>query len=241
MRRKSKKKPNYEDSRKNQLAFLNACKVDALDLISEYFYDAHNEINCIDTEGKSALHLAVVHKRISVIKLLISQDKLNIDQFDQIFTTPLYQAVKTNSIDIVELLCQNKANPNIKCLNLGWTPVHCSAKYGLKEILLTLVRHSGNIHEKDNLGLNTLFHAAICGQKHLIDMLLDLGIEINETDDNGKTALFWAIFYHKTSTAKLLIEKGINIHIKDNCGNDALFHARLRQLKDLTKLMIEMD
>ena len=45
---------------------------------------------------------------------------------DNIGRTPLHYAAEVNAIESVRILCESKADVNLKD-NAGWTPLHCAA------------------------------------------------------------------------------------------------------------------
>ncbi|PQE19473.1 ankyrin repeat protein [Rutstroemia sp. NJR-2017a WRK4] len=84
-------------------------------------------INEVDGERRSALHLAALHQREHVLRVLLehcahqSEKKLDIDAYDDSGMTPLHVAVDRGFESGVDLLLQNGANLNFKARKT-WCP-----------------------------------------------------------------------------------------------------------------------
>lgn len=85
--------------------------------ISVYGYELDGRINrnC----GRCLLHSL---KNVDVIRVVLSQNKLNIDSMDLYGKTPLYVAVRKRLPDVIHVLLEHGANPNhalFACSNIN--------------------------------------------------------------------------------------------------------------------------
>jgi len=71
-----------------------------------------DNINYIDNEGNTLLHIAVINKDIDSVKKLLKED-LNINHRNNRGQTPLHLATINNSLNIVEVLIHNNAKITI--------------------------------------------------------------------------------------------------------------------------------
>ena len=53
----------------------------------------------------------------------------------------------------------------------GWTPLHCAAIYGQREMAEVLIARGAKVNEKDNEGRTPLHYAARHGRKEVVDVL----------------------------------------------------------------------
>lgn len=73
----------------------------------------YTDINCLDNEGYSALHLAVLAKEVAVcIELIRNRANVNIPDNDG--WTPLHHACDIGHEQIIKILLDSRANPTIK-------------------------------------------------------------------------------------------------------------------------------
>ncbi|HOJ50144.1 MAG TPA: ankyrin repeat domain-containing protein [Spirochaetota bacterium] len=66
-----------------------------------------------DLAEKNVLHYCVYYNRVDMLKVIINDYKLLINQKDNIGRTPLHYAASLGNIEIVKILLENGANPNI--------------------------------------------------------------------------------------------------------------------------------
>ncbi len=125
----------------------------AIEVIAKCFPDFVERCNCYP------LHLAVLYQYPDVIKTLVrcgfSLDFLQPVAFGLDAATPLHDAVRTNSYDMVELLLELKANPNTAD-PVGATALHWAVKGGRLPIIRLLLEH-GACTQKTAVRLVLLF------------------------------------------------------------------------------------
>ncbi len=85
----------------------------------------HVNIDAIDEDGETALHMAASLKRPSAVKMLL-QEGANPNILCASGWNPLYNAIAFGTAEIVKQLLRAKANPNSKNED-GWTPLHVAA------------------------------------------------------------------------------------------------------------------
>lgn len=116
--------------------------------------------------GCSALHFAVLHKNIHMIKML-TQAGADLEIRDIAQMTPLHFAAHMGRTrEAISLICLN-ANPNTLAFE-GWTALHYAAEQGHSEIVILLVASKAEINAMNEQG-NTPLHLATKGN-HLDTM-----------------------------------------------------------------------
>ena len=148
---------------------------------------AKPSIDIIDTsQFYSCLHLAVLNKSNTIIKLLIDNGA-NINIKDSKSQTPLHHAVSQGSLEIVKLLIKSGADISSKTIN-GQTPLHFAVSQGSLEIVKLLIESGANISLTNNYG-QTPLHIAAKKKDSLamIKLLIKSGAEISPEDNYGHT------------------------------------------------------
>lgn len=145
------------------------------------------DINTQDTDGNTALHLAIKGKHISLLIELLKKERINIEIRNNKGLTPLFCAVQDDLPEIVKALLSANANMNLRsisqsnCTPLIYASAHCS-----EEVVEILLKHS----------------------------LLNATDIINATGDSG-TALHLAAYYGREKVIKLLLTYGVDQTIVD--------------------------
>ncbi|MDR2807114.1 MAG: ankyrin repeat domain-containing protein [Puniceicoccales bacterium] len=126
-------------------------------IISEYpkFLTAQN------SEGKTALHLAVQQGNVGVVKALVKcipddnkKDYLNVQNYYE--RTPLHLAAQQGNFDIVKALVECIPNDNKKdYLNVqdyyGWTPLHLAVEQGNFNVVNAFIAQINDLPDKDRI------------------------------------------------------------------------------------------
>ena len=170
------------------------------------------------------------------------KDKLNAS--DSQGNIVLHLAVKNDQENIVKLLMERLANPNMQD-SQGNTALHLATKLGQEDIAYLLLQNTGtNPNTQDSQG-NTVLHliAEIGDSRNgvYIAYLLLQRTEINPNIKNsqGNTALHLAVKSNNMAIADLLLNEGdADLDIQDSQGNTALYYAVKNGNVDITKLFL---
>lgn len=177
--------------------------------------------------GKTPLHLAIEYSdrgdeffcgnNIAIFHMLISHPGIDVEQkvdpisigiahiifqrtrsiFEDTGKTPLFLALESKSIEIVQKLLELGANPDSKNDNSDHI----------------------NGDRSDSLTDLPLHYAVIYCSKEYIDLLLHAGADITMQDCEGKTPLHYA--YSNNEKWLQLMHYNPNLELKDNKGNTA--------------------
>ena len=112
-----------------------------------------------DTIGKYELHNAVKRSDNERVQLLISHG-FNLDELDELGNSPLHWAVMGGYYDIVKLLLEAKANPNV-ISDDGFTPTWSAEDFYLAEIADLLRSYGGKV--KTGSGFNRTVWSVLKG------------------------------------------------------------------------------
>lgn len=247
---------------------LIAIQNDATQEQIRYILSMMEDVNQRNSEGNTALYMAVMKNRKAVGEMLLEKNAdifikntknksplslaLNaggslmnwlitdktIRDTDGSGNTALFYAAEWELKDAIKHLVDKGAEPDAKNAN-GETPIFSAAKVNNTEILDQLVKYGCNVKTRDNLGGTALHMAVRWGNSITAKKLIDLGCEIDAQNVNGKAPLSEAASAGKLELAKLLLENNANINISDTNGRTIIMDAVKAQNINIIKLFLE--
>jgi ankyrin repeat protein len=144
-------------------------------------------------------HKADVNVQLVTFPPYRSMSDRGADGILTIGATPLLRAAKAGDVEVIRMLLENKADPNLPN-KTGVTPVLAAAGIGSRD--------------NDTRGRYKTEAEAI----ESIRMLLDAGADINAAEDRGQTALHGAGFWGWNQLVQFLADSGANLNVKDKKG-----------------------
>jgi ankyrin repeat protein len=225
------------------------------------------DINLPDPDGVSPLLLAIMNANWDLAKQLIDAGA-NVDQWDIFGEAPLFTAVggrsrtdggrasidppnETTGIDIVRLLLERGANPNMQLFfrpanvrgatnTRGSTPLIRAANNTDLEVVQLLLEHGADatVYMADR---QTPIHAVLAGRANekdaleLIKILHEAGTDVNVValvnhieEVRGGSALHYAVRKRYKEVIRALASYGIDMNLKDQDGLTALDYTQSR-------------
>lgn len=195
------------DSSLHEAAAMN--RVDFLEILCQTF--GNMEINSVNFEGRTPIHVAAIRGHVEVIQFCVSIGG-NPNVVDHKGWTPLHCAALEGHLEAVECL--------LECSNVKYA-VNNEGKTAF-----SIAVESGHSHLLDVLHLgDALFRAARLDDIHGLTSCIAKGAVVNRKDQNGWTPLHWAAFKGRIKSVKLLIEHGAEIDAVDDAGYTPLHCA----------------
>jgi len=227
------------------------------------------DIDLPDPDGVSPLLLAIMNANWDLAKKLVDAGA-DVDQWDIFGEAPLFTAIgqrqridgghasidppnETKGIDIVRLLLEHHANPNMQLffkpenargntstLTRGSTPLIRAAANDDKEIVKLLLENGADatLYMADR---QTPIHAVLAGSAperdalELIKTLHDAGTDVNVValvvhieEVRGGSALHYAVRKRYKKVIEQLASFGIDMNLKDQDGLTALDYTQSR-------------
>lgn len=173
--------------------------------------------------GYTPLHFATFYSApIAVIEALLKKGA-DINAVSDKNHTPLYCALYRKNDDVVKLLLDRGANPNILISQvplIQYTILHYAKEDSLYDIITYMVEKGADIHMKGET--TCLMSAAVIGDVTLIRYCLLRGCDINAQRLDGTTALMLAALNGHLACVEDLVEAGADYKIKNSNGKTAL-------------------
>ncbi|TWT63477.1 ankyrin repeat domain-containing protein [Rubinisphaera italica] len=186
------------------------------------------DINELDADGHTPLHMAVTFKKVESVKLLLDRNAdPNIkNSSDKINPTALHDATfilsSPDEAEIVKLLLKAGADPNVTG-NQKETPLHRIARTGNQSLALDvakdLIDAGADVNSEAFRGMTPLQSAVALGNTALIDLLLTAGADAEQRNDHG----FRAIDQINASANREEIQKIFEKHGADSVRRPELF------------------
>ena len=151
---------------------LKAPNTDGLSLL----IDRGIRMDCSDGKGNTVLHQAAMDGPVGHARLLIHQDPISKNTFNNESLTPLHLAVRAQQCEIVDILIKvGKVDVKVvgKSPTVGWTPLKFAVVYGSMKICDTLIQNRAHVNADGSTDLVALAKlAAEAGQHTIGDMLM---------------------------------------------------------------------
>ncbi|KAK6507157.1 hypothetical protein TWF481_005605 [Arthrobotrys musiformis] len=211
-------------------------------------------------QANSALIRAVRAKRSPTVKMLLRHPLVDINS-RILGQTPLYTAcdIRNGGLDIVELLVEAGADPNIlsdclyqnkdepkiqngalyrfadvNCYQNYWFPSHNDYLEKMTKGFMLLLAAGAEVNEVGHLG-NTVLHKI--GEASFARLLLEAGADPNAANEAGQTPLHWCGRLEMLDV--LLADPRIEIDRKDNRGRTPLLSMLRRGSTDIVLRLLE--
>lgn len=175
-------------------------------------------INHLNQNSQTFLHLMVFEKKIESIKWLLKKN-IDFNEIDSKGETALMIACRNGFYSAVEELIKIKVDVNIESYQ-GSTAIELAVVNGHFNIYKRLKPIIQNINKKNKKG-ETLLHLAIKSESTDIinDIFYDKKFKLE------KNVLFYKDSYKKEEILNLLLEKFDKYHLKDSLGRNLLFYV----------------
>ncbi|CAG9767993.1 unnamed protein product [Ceutorhynchus assimilis] len=165
------------------------------------------DINYINNENLSILHLAAKNGHSEIIKLLISNNA----DITTNSTTPLHLASLYCHSEAVKVLLKHESiNIDAQIENEDFTPLHLAARYGSEEIANILLDNGANI-DAVTINQSTALHlSALYNRIEVAKILLQRHANVNVLDKCNASPLLLAAARGYEDLVKVLLEYNAN-------------------------------
>ncbi|XP_056429810.1 ankyrin repeat domain-containing protein 26 isoform X2 [Hyla sarda] len=174
------------------------------------------DINQLDKENRTPLHLACANGHLDVVKLLV-ENKAKLNVCDTANRTPLMKAIQCQHESCATLLLEHQADPNVVDVN-EYAALHLAALIPSMSIAVQLLEHGANINAINKDGCTPLILSVTENHQEMVELLIKEGADINSRDSNGRTSLMIAASNGHIGLVKYLLQNSADSSIKDLTG-----------------------
>ncbi|RXN22884.1 ankyrin repeat domain-containing 26-like protein [Labeo rohita] len=172
-----------------------------------------NDLNQLDKENRTALHIACACGHTDVVQFLV-ENKVKLNLCDNQNRSALMKCEQDRS---VSLLLEHEADPNLVDIN-GNTALHLSARIPSLPVALQLLEHSANINAQNKDGNTPLMLAVMENHADMTELLLKEGADVNIKNQEQRSALMISACNGQISMVRLLLQYDADITVKDDKG-----------------------
>jgi uncharacterized protein len=156
---------------KSDLDIFEAIAAGKADKVSEILEYDSNAAKSWSADGFTALHFAAFFNRPEIARDLIRHGAdVSAVARNPMKVMPLHSAAAAHSGEIVRLLLENGASPNVPQEG-GWVPLHEAAQIGHKEMVKVLLEYGADPQLRNNDGRTPAEMAKAKGHEGILKLL----------------------------------------------------------------------
>ncbi|XP_072518789.1 ankycorbin [Salminus brasiliensis] len=219
------RKTDAHEWSKNDERLLSAVEHGETDKVSSLLSKKGTSATKLDSEGKSALHVAATRGQAECLAVILAHGA-DVSVVDASGFSALHLAAKNNHQDCAKKLIQSKCV--VDALDsAGRTALHHAAASGSIVIVQLLCDHKCPVNLKDTDGFTPLLLSARHAHAEVCRSLLEWGADVNVCDKNGRTAVMLASESSCAAAVEVLVQRGADLCMIDSLGHDVLHYAKL--------------
>lgn len=189
---------------------LEAAELGDLDKVAASLRSGAN-IQCVDKNGRTAMHIACSLGHIDIVKCLI-ESGANVDAFSpKSKQTPLHEACIGGHTQILNLLLSEVADLDVVD-HLGRSGAHYCAMHGERECLEFLCCQGCDVCLEDSTNRTGVHFAAMHDHCDIIQVLIERGADLDVGDREGKTPAHYAARYGSVKALDTLMKNAVDIN-----------------------------
>ncbi|XP_004531514.1 serine/threonine-protein phosphatase 6 regulatory ankyrin repeat subunit B [Ceratitis capitata] len=193
----------------------------------EYQQDIHRA----DEQLSTPLHYAAGCGNLECVRALLSHGA-SVDAVDSKGNTPLHVAV--DSPEVVRILLKHGANPNLKTINTGETPLHLAIKNCNKTVVNIILQSAVNVNATDDNDQTPLMCAIAKNLEDIAINLIERGARVNLQNKDGYSALYYAVLRKNQSMTMRLLQSGA----RRITSHYLLHHCVLYDMPDIAEILL---
>ena len=185
------------------------------------------DVNAINKEGLSALHLSCLNGYDDTIQLLIDNGAI-VNRRSKSFLTPLHNACCSNFVSSVELLLRNKCDVNA---------LKADGSTALFDVCMNTFNKRSSL---DNSNDDSVHMHMLSPQERIAALLIDSGIDVNlRRKPDNTSILHLASKKGLIKIVNMLLKAGASCNVQDRQGNTALHLACCEHFSEIIPLLMD--
>ncbi|XP_075065069.1 ankyrin repeat domain-containing protein 26 isoform X2 [Mixophyes fleayi] len=195
------------------------------------------DINQVDKENRTPLHLACAYGHLEAVKLLV-ENKAKLNLCDNDNRSPLIKAIQCQHENCSTILLEHEADPNLVDIN-GNAALHLAALIPSISIASQLLEHGAKVDAVNKEDCTPLILAVNENHEDMVEFLIKKGANVNSQDKLKRTSLIIAACNGHISIVKYLLQNNADINLQDYNGSTADDVAVLNGHHACSHLIIE--
>jgi ankyrin repeat protein/ribosomal protein L40E len=189
--------------------------------IIRFLIDRGADLNAKDGAGLTPLHIAARYGHPSVVELLIHHGA-DVNAKSNTGSTPLHEAIEglasarepqalDKYLNVAKLLIDHGGDVNAKEGLLGWTPLHCAAKWGFDDLVKLLLESGADPAVADLKGRTPADVAEENNNKYLAETIRSWSKKIIKVKPSDKSQVKIVAVKKKKDKNEKTLEKKSNV------------------------------
>uniref|UniRef100_H2SGL2 Ankyrin repeat and SOCS box containing 14 n=1 Tax=Takifugu rubripes TaxID=31033 RepID=H2SGL2_TAKRU len=210
------------------------------------------ELLQVDARGWTPLHEAAAQTNLNILELVFAAERglmenaafllqhgADPDSQDQVLDSPLVAAIRSDRLDLVELLLLQGATVEQEGAH-GRRPLHEAARLGKAGAVTLLLEAGAHPDPRSHYGLTPLALAAQGGHREVVQALLERGADALSQARDEASVLYEASAAGDAAVIGLLLERGADANVANNTGHMPVHRAAHRGHLRALELLIRV-
>ncbi|XP_067652901.1 ankyrin repeat domain-containing protein 50-like [Haliotis asinina] len=207
--------------------------------VMKLLLDRGANVSLVDVIGYNVLHFACIGGNLETVKLILSQDVIDINSRGNGSRTPVMDAAWKGDRNMVKLLLDRGANVSLVD-ETGDNVLHFACIGGnLETVKLILSQDVIDINSRGNGSRTPVMDAAWKGDRNMVKLLLDRGANVSLVDETGDNVLHFACIGGDLKTVKLILSLNVIGINSRGCGSrTSVMEAALKGHQDVVNFLV---
>ena len=220
----------------NANSLIRAALNENVNLMSLHF-DNNVDVNTVDSDGNSLVHIAVKFNNQEMLNLLIEKSA-NLNRLNDQRMTPLHMAVSNKSLEIINTLLNQKVLANTKN-NDGNAPIHTATIDNSEGIIKSLINYDMScILSIDKNGYTPLILSTDLQNANLVELFLKNRADVNAKSNEDLIALQYSVTKPSLEITKILLKYASPLTILTNEQQSLLHLSVINNIPETTKFLV---
>ena len=197
------------------------------------------DVNGQNKNGHTALFDACYfgYMYVSIARLLLKSGANPNLKTNTLMSTPLSAACFRGSVELVKLLLQSKADPNI-CSSNGYTSLMHACMYAHHNIVKLLLQSGAYVDTQTSDGATALIIATMHNDSRIMSLLLNAQADVNVQYPGHFSALLLLCYYGNDKMVERFLKAGADPNIYSDGNFTALHFACIGNNENVVQLLL---